>query len=104
MTGRSGDDTAAAASGEKYWAMPGGITGRAPPDAVAAADAGGGAGCALEAACVGPADEAARLVAVCLQTSKPPRANVRQSFVIEVDWILSSEYDADASGTSLLQQ
>jgi len=53
MTGRSGDDTAAAASGEKYWGMPGGITGRAPPDAVAAADANGAAvstGGALDAA------------------------------------------------------
>src|SRR5262245_39729332 len=36
MTGRSGVDTAAAASGEKYCGIPGGSTGRAP--ALAAAD------------------------------------------------------------------
>src|SRR4029453_6443631 len=38
MTGRSADETAAAASGEKYCATPGGTTGSAPLNAAAEAD------------------------------------------------------------------
>src|SRR5262249_15014071 len=108
MTGRSGDDTAAAASGEKYWAMPGGMTGRAPADAVAAADASDDAAstvCALDAAArVGAAEGAGFEPAVSFLISSRP-SGPRRYDNAQRDWnsISASSWTLRITNTRLVR-
>ena len=45
--------------------------------------------------------EQPRFVAFGLQTPEPPRADVRQAFVVQVDRVLCREHDANASEEEL---